>query len=58
MSALAIFLCFRLEKVNRFGEILEVKNSSNLLLLKIEMRSNLINKLIDLKIMKESENAE
>ena len=47
-----------LEKVNRFGEILEVKNSSNLLLLKIEMRSNLINKLIDLKIMKESENAE
>lgn len=47
-----------LEKVNRFGEILEVTNSSNLLLLKIEMRSNLINKLIDLKIMKESENAE
>ena len=42
-----------LEKVNRFGEILEVTNSSNLLLLKIEMRSNLINKL-PLKIMKES----
>ena len=47
-----------LEKVNRFGEILEVINSSNLLLLEISMRSKLIRKLIDLKIMKESENAE
>ena len=48
----------KIEKVNRFGEILEVTNSSDLLLLEIRMRSKLIHKLIDLKIMKESENVE
>ena len=47
-----------LEKVNRFGKILEVTNSSDLLLLEIRMRSKLIHKLIELKIMKESENVE
>ena len=47
-----------LEKVNRFGEILEVTNSSDLLILKIRMRSKLIQKLLDLKIMKESKNVE
>ena len=45
-----------LEKVNRFGEILEVTNSSDLLLLEIKMRSKLIHKLLDLKLMKESKN--
>jgi hypothetical protein len=45
-----------LEKVNRFGEILEVTNSSDLLLLEIRMRSKLIHKLLDLKLMKESNN--
>ena len=45
-----------LEKVNRFGEILEVTNSSDLLLLEIRMRSKLIHKLLDLKLMKEFKN--
>jgi GTP-binding protein HflX len=45
-----------LEKVNRFCEILEVTNSSDLLLLEIRMRSKLIHKLLDLKLMKESKN--
>jgi 50S ribosomal subunit-associated GTPase HflX len=42
-----------LEHVNRFGEILEVKNSSDLLLIEIKMRSKLVSKLKDLKIMKD-----
>ncbi|MDC3374417.1 hypothetical protein OAX31_04645, partial [Acidimicrobiia bacterium] len=45
-----------LEKVNRFCEILEVTNSSDLLLLEIRMRSKLIHKLLDLKLMKKSKN--
>jgi len=45
-----------LEKVNRFGEILEVTNSSDLLLLEIRMRSKLIHELLDLKLMKEFKN--
>jgi len=47
-----------LEKVNRFGEILEVKNSSDLLLIKVKMRSKLVSKLKDLKVMKDSNNVE
>ena len=39
--------------MNRFGEILEVKNSSDLLLIEIKMRSKLVSKLKDLKIMKD-----
>ena len=47
-----------LDKVNRFGEILEVKNSSELLLIDIKIRSKLITKLKDLNLIREPQNAE
>ena len=47
-----------LDKVNRFGEILEVKNSSELLLIDIKIRSKLITKLKDLKLIRDPQNAE
>jgi hypothetical protein len=47
-----------LDKVNRFGEILEVKNSSELLLIDIKIRSKLITKLKDLNLIRDPQNAE
>jgi hypothetical protein len=47
-----------LDKVNRFGEILEVKNSSELLLIDIKIRSKSITKLKDLNLIRDPQNAE
>ena len=47
-----------LDKVNRFGEILEVKNSSELLLIDIKIRSKLVTKLKDLNLIRDPQNAE
>jgi len=48
----------KLDTVAKFGKILNVKNESNYLVLELEMRDKLIDRLLELQIMKEIKNAE
>ena len=47
----------KLATIAKFGKILNVKNESDYLVLEVEMREKLINRLIELKIMEENLNA-
>ena len=47
----------KLDTIAKFGKILNVKNESDYLVLEVEMREKLINRLVELKIMEENLNA-
>ncbi len=47
----------KLDTIAKFGKILNVKNESDYLVIEVEMREKLINRLIELKIMEENLNA-
>ena len=47
----------KLDIIAKFGKILNVKNESDYLVLEVEMREKLINRLVELKIMEENLNA-
>ena len=47
----------KLDTIAKFGKILNVKNESDYLVLEVEMRKKLINRLVELKIMEENLNA-
>ena len=47
----------KLDTVAKFGKILNVKNESNYLVLELEMRDKLVDRLLNLKIMEKNINA-
>ena len=47
----------KLDTVTKFGKILNVKNESNYLVLELEMRDKLVDRLLNLKIMEKNINA-
>jgi len=47
----------KLDTVGKFGKILNVKNESNYLVLELEMRDKLVDRLLNLKIMEKNINA-